>query len=106
MALGTTILVVTYFIPIIGFITLIVAYLFGMGMILNRGKQLLYREHIIPKVKAKKMNRDWHQKNKMPANTTDEQRAKWHIEHLKNCDCRKPTLNIQKLIDKYQTKKS
>jgi hypothetical protein len=54
MALGTGILVVTYFIPIIGFITLLIAYLFGMGMILNRGKQLLYREHITSKKSTKK----------------------------------------------------
>ncbi len=54
MALGTSILVVTYFIPIIGFITLLIAYLFGMGMILNRGKQLSYREHVSLKKSIKK----------------------------------------------------
>jgi cytoskeletal protein CcmA (bactofilin family) len=54
MALGTSILVITYFIPIIGFITLLIAYLFGMGMILNRGKQLFYREHIALKKSTKK----------------------------------------------------
>jgi hypothetical protein len=50
------------------------------------------------------MNKDWHQKNKMPVNATDKQRVEWHVEHLKNCDCRKPTPNIQKLIDEYNTK--
>jgi hypothetical protein len=54
IALGTSILVITYFIPIIGFITLLIAYLFGMGMILNRGKQLLCREHITSKKNTKK----------------------------------------------------
>jgi cytoskeletal protein CcmA (bactofilin family) len=54
MALGTAILVITYFIPIIGFITLLIAYLFGMGMILKRGKQLLYRERITLKKSTKK----------------------------------------------------
>lgn len=48
------------------------------------------------------MNKSWHEKNKMPTNPTAEQRAKWHIEHLENCDCRKPTSNIQKLIDEYK----
>ena len=54
MALGTSILVVTYFIPVIGFITLLIAYLFGMGMILNRAKQLFYRQHIVSKKATKK----------------------------------------------------
>jgi len=35
------------------------------------------------------INREWHSKNKMPKNPTFEQRAKWHIEHTKNCRCRK-----------------
>ena len=54
MALGTGILVITYFIPIIGFITLLIAYLFGMGMILRRGKQLLHRERVDLKKSIKK----------------------------------------------------
>lgn len=48
------------------------------------------------------MNKLWHLKNKMPVNPTEKQRAVWHVEHLKNCDCRKPTLKIQELIDKYK----
>jgi len=43
MLLGASILIVSYFIPIIGFITLIAAYLFGVGMILVQSKQLLLR---------------------------------------------------------------
>ncbi len=43
MALGAAALIVTYFIPIIGFFTMLAAYLFGMGMVLNRGKWLLLR---------------------------------------------------------------
>ncbi len=54
MALGTGILVITYFIPIIGFFTLLGAYLFGMGMILTRGKQLLERTNIVAKKSIKK----------------------------------------------------
>ena len=52
------------------------------------------------------MNKTWHEKNKMPINPTPEQRAVWHIEHLKNCDCREPTPNIQKLIDEYKKLKN
>jgi hypothetical protein len=35
-----------------------------------------------------KINKEWHEKNKMPKNATFEQRVKWHLEHLKNCSCR------------------
>lgn len=35
-----------------------------------------------------KINKEWHEKNKMPKNPTFEQRVKWHLEHQKNCNCR------------------
>ncbi len=54
MAVGTVILIFTYFIPIIGFITMLGAYLFGMGMILNRGKQLIGISNIVAKKNTKK----------------------------------------------------
>jgi hypothetical protein len=50
------------------------------------------------------INKQWHTNNKMPKNATEKQRAEWHIEHLKNCDCRKPTSKIQKMINEYQDK--
>ncbi len=37
----------------------------------------------------------------MPKNPTKEEKLKWHIEHIKNCDCRKPTEKLQKEIDEY-----
>ncbi len=36
-----------------------------------------------------KINREWHLKHKMPKNPSIEQRIAWHIEHQKNCSCRK-----------------
>lgn len=38
-----------------------------------------------------KINAEWHKANKMPERPTEEQRLKWHAEHAKNCECRKPT---------------
>lgn len=35
-----------------------------------------------------KINKEWHEKNKMPKNPSFEQRVKWHLEHQKNCNCR------------------
>jgi hypothetical protein len=34
------------------------------------------------------INREWHLNNKMPKNSTLEQRIQWHLEHEKNCQCR------------------
>ena len=35
-----------------------------------------------------KINKEWHLTHKMPKNPTIEQRIHWHLEHLKNCQCR------------------
>lgn len=35
-----------------------------------------------------KINKEWHQKNKMPKNPSFDQRVKWHLEHQKHCSCR------------------
>lgn len=35
-----------------------------------------------------KLNSEWHLNNKMPKNATIDQRIAWHLEHLKNCQCR------------------
>jgi hypothetical protein len=35
-----------------------------------------------------KMNKKWHEQNKMPKNPTELQRIEWHLEHVKNCNCR------------------
>ncbi len=36
-----------------------------------------------------KINIGWHLKNKMPENPTLDQRVEWHVEHARNCSCRK-----------------
>lgn len=36
-----------------------------------------------------KINKEWHLAHKMPKNPTLEQRIAWHLEHTKNCSCRK-----------------
>jgi len=48
------------------------------------------------------INRNWHLKNKMPKKATTEQRLKWHIEHMKYCQCRKPTEKILKEIEEFK----
>lgn len=36
----------------------------------------------------KKLNKEWHLKNKMPKNPTFAERVNWHLAHAKNCSCR------------------
>ncbi|KKQ74344.1 MAG: hypothetical protein US96_C0034G0005 [Candidatus Woesebacteria bacterium GW2011_GWB1_38_5b] len=47
-----------------------------------------------------KINAEWHKKNKMPKNPTEEQRIKWHIAHAKNCACWPIPKKLQEIIDK------
>lgn len=51
-----------------------------------------------------KINKQWHQRNIMPKNPTKAQRAKWHLGHIENCACRKPTPGVQKLLDEVRAK--
>ena len=36
----------------------------------------------------KKINKEWHEAHPMPEKATITQRIEWHLEHLKNCNCR------------------
>ena len=36
-----------------------------------------------------KINKEWHEKNRMPKNPTLDQRVTWHVDHTRNCQCRK-----------------
>lgn len=51
------------------------------------------------------INREWHLKNKMPKNPTKIQKLEWHINHNKNCNCRKPTEKLLKEINEYLKEK-
>lgn len=47
-----------------------------------------------------KVNRKWHDENRMPKNATTKQRVKWHLAHSKVCGCRPMPAKIQKLVGK------
>jgi hypothetical protein len=47
-----------------------------------------------------KINKEWHEKHKMPKNPTTETRIKWHQEHQKNCACRPIPKKMQEIIKK------
>ena len=50
------------------------------------------------------INKEWHEKNRMPKNPTFEQRAKWHIEHQRNCSCREMPKTLKEQIRKAKIK--
>jgi hypothetical protein len=35
-----------------------------------------------------KLNKEWHMAHPMPKNPSFDQRVSWHLEHIKNCQCR------------------
>ena len=45
------------------------------------------------------INKNWHDKNIMPKNASEEERIKWHLAHAKNCACRPIPPKLQKIID-------
>jgi hypothetical protein len=45
-----------------------------------------------------KINREWHQKNRMPKSPTLEQRIAWHKEHARACKCREMPAKIAELV--------
>lgn len=46
-----------------------------------------------------KVNRAWHDENRMPKNPTTKQRVKWHVNHAKECGCREMPSKIKKLTE-------
>lgn len=51
-----------------------------------------------------KINRKWHDENKMPKKATTRERVKWHLAHAKNCACRPVPAKIQRIIEKKEVK--
>jgi hypothetical protein len=47
-----------------------------------------------------RLNKQWHQKNRMPAKATMEQRVQWHLEHAKYCACREIPEKVAEAIRK------
>ena len=50
------------------------------------------------------INKDWHEKNRLPENATENQRITWHLVHAKECGCRPIPAALQKKIAELKTK--
>jgi hypothetical protein len=51
-----------------------------------------------------RINAKWHSANKMPKNSTLDQRVEWHVEHARNCQCRPLAGKILEEIKKRKIK--
>jgi hypothetical protein len=52
------------------------------------------------KLAKSKLNKEWHEKNRMPRNASSGQRMQWHLEHSKNCNCRPIPESLREKIKK------
>ena len=48
--------------------------------------------------KTNKINKEWHEANRMPKNATLAQRIAWYKEHVKHCTCRPMPDSIKQAI--------
>lgn len=48
------------------------------------------------------INAEWHKKNRMLKNPSEEERIKWHRKHLEFCNCRKPSDKMMTEIKEYE----
>jgi len=51
-----------------------------------------------------KINKEWHEKNRMPKNPSLDERMKWHIEHAQNCACREMPDKLKAEVADWQAK--
>jgi hypothetical protein len=51
-----------------------------------------------------KLNKEWHEANRMPKNPTPTQRFTWHLEHEKACACRAISPKLREQITAWQGK--
>lgn len=47
-----------------------------------------------------KINREWHEKHVMPKNASEDERIAWHVEHARNCGCRRIEGGVAELFRK------
>ena len=48
------------------------------------------------------INREWHEAHRMPQKATEEQRGRWHSEHVEACECRAPSAKEQELVVRWR----
>ena len=51
------------------------------------------------RARASRINKQWHDANRMPKNPSVEQRIQWHVQHTQSCACRPIPPKLQEIID-------
>lgn len=49
-----------------------------------------------------RINAAWHKAHRMPADASIEERIVWHLEHARNCPCRKISRKLKEEMEKRQ----
>jgi hypothetical protein len=52
-----------------------------------------------------RMNKLWHERNRMPGRATLDQRIRWHRAHAKHCACRPMPAGIVQAIESGEARK-
>lgn len=45
-----------------------------------------------------KIHREWREAHRMPKNASEDERIAWHIDHARNCECRKIEGKLAELL--------
>lgn len=53
-----------------------------------------------------KLNKAWHEANRMPEKASFEQRVQWHLEHQKHCKCREIPAKLKEKMEALHIKTS
>ena len=51
------------------------------------------------RAKGSRINKQWHDANRMPKNPSVGQRIHWHVQHAQSCACRPFPPKLQEIID-------
>jgi hypothetical protein len=52
-----------------------------------------------------KLNREWHEANKMAKNPSEDQRLTWHVAHADHCTCREMSPKLLEEVKNWKAHK-
>lgn len=74
----------------------------GLASSLGRARFVVHRGTDLLSGIIVHMNKEWHQRHRMPVKATLDQRVQWHMEHAAVCDCRPVPPRVAAVIKRRQ----